>query len=121
MRTGWVGKADCTEVYEKFPLQKLPYEHQLHLSGQMCGNCGWQWYQWGFSNLGSLVGHVVQAGDKLRWRQWLNNGSKGGLIMTMTDGTETWMNGYKLGTVEPWLYNGCTVPSVWVHTRQFGL
>ena len=72
------------------------YEHQLHLSGQMCGNCGWQWYQWGFSNLGSLVGHVVQAGDKLRWRQWLNTGSKGGLIMTMTDGTETWMNGYDI-------------------------
>ena len=72
------------------------YDHQLHLSGQMCGNCGWQWYQWGFSNLGSLVGHVVQAGDKLRWRQWSNTGSKGGLIMTMTDGTETWMNGYDI-------------------------
>lgn len=65
------------------------YEHQLHVSGQVCGNCGWQWYQFNFTNLGTLAGRTIQAGDSLRWVQWQNTGSAGGIIMTFADGTDS--------------------------------
>jgi len=65
------------------------FEHQIHISGQECANCGWQWYQFNFTNLGALAGRTIQPGDSLRWTQWSNNGSKGGIIMTYTDGTDS--------------------------------
>lgn len=43
------------------------FEHQLHISGQVCANCGWQWYEFNFTNLGGLAGRTIQAGDTLRW------------------------------------------------------
>jgi YD repeat-containing protein len=65
------------------------FEHQLHISGQVCASCGWQWYQFNFTNLGALAGRTIQAGDSLRWVQWSNGGSKGGIIMTYADGTDS--------------------------------
>lgn len=65
------------------------FAHLLHISGQICGSCGWQWYQFNLTNLGSLAGRTIQAGDTLRWVQWSNGGSKGGIIMTYTDGTDS--------------------------------
>jgi RHS repeat-associated protein len=65
------------------------FEHQLHISGQVCANCGWQWYQFNLSSLGALAGRTIQAGDSLRWVQWSNGGSKGGIIITYTDGTDS--------------------------------
>ncbi len=72
------------------------FDHSIHLSGQICGNCGWQWYFWGFTDIGPLSGRVVQSGDSLRWRQWNNSGSQGGIILFFTDGTATYMNGLDL-------------------------
>lgn len=65
------------------------FEHQLHISGQICSNCGWQWYQFNFTNLNGLAGRVIQSGDALRWIQWSSGGSKGGIIITYTDGTDS--------------------------------
>lgn len=65
------------------------FEHQLHISGQICSNCGWQWYQFNFTNLNGLAGRVIQVGDALRWSQWSGGGSKGGIIVTYTDGTDS--------------------------------
>src|SRR5262249_41424087 len=65
------------------------FEHQLHISGQICSNCGWQWYQFNFTNLNGLAGRVIQSGDALRWNQWSGGGSKGGIIITYTDGTDS--------------------------------
>jgi RHS repeat-associated protein len=61
----------------------------LHIGGQVCANCGWQWYQFNLTNLGALAGRAIQAGDTLRWVQWSNGGSKGGLIIAYTDGTDS--------------------------------
>jgi RHS repeat-associated protein len=72
------------------------FEHQIHISGQECSNCGWQYYQWGFSNIGSLLGYTIQAGDSLRWLQWQNAGSAGGVTIVFSDGTQSWMNGIAL-------------------------
>ncbi|GEM_PF-6045664 len=72
------------------------FEHQLHISGQECSGCGWQYYQYIFSNIGSLSGYTIQAGDSLRWLQWQNAGSAGGVIITFSDGTQSWMNGMAL-------------------------
>jgi RHS repeat-associated protein len=69
------------------------FEHQLHISGQVCANCGWQYYQFNFNTLGSLAGRVIQSGDTMRWVQWNNAGSKAGMILTFTDGTESWTTG----------------------------
>jgi RHS repeat-associated protein len=65
------------------------FEHQLHIGGVECANCGWQWYQFIVNNLGLASGHTIQAGDKLRWSQWQNTGSAGGIIITFTDGTDS--------------------------------
>jgi RHS repeat-associated protein len=65
------------------------YEHQLHISGQVCANCGSQWYQFTLTNLASLAGRTIQAGDTLRWLQWQNTGSSGGMMISFTDGTNT--------------------------------
>jgi RHS repeat-associated protein len=72
------------------------FERQLHITGQICANCGWQWYQFNFTNLGSIANRVIQSGDTFRWVQWSNAGSKGGLVITFTDGTESWMSGQDL-------------------------
>ena len=48
-----------------------------------------EWYQFNLTNLASLAGRTIQAGDTLRWVQWSNGGSKGGLIITYTDGTDS--------------------------------
>jgi RHS repeat-associated protein len=69
------------------------FEHQIHFTGQVCSNCGWQWYQFNFTNLGSLAGHTIQAGDSLRWLQWQNSGTAGGVIITFTDGTDSCCTG----------------------------
>jgi RHS repeat-associated protein len=69
------------------------FEHQLHISGQECANCGSQYYQYIFSNIGSLAGYTVKAGDSLRWLQWQNTGSAGGVIITFSDGTQSGMTG----------------------------
>jgi RHS repeat-associated protein len=72
------------------------FEHQLHISGQECGNCGWQDYQFIFNNIGSLSGYTIRSGDSLRWLQWQNTGSAGGVIITFSDGTQSWMTGIAL-------------------------
>jgi RHS repeat-associated protein len=72
------------------------FEHQLHISGQECGNCGWQYYQFIFNNIGSLSGYTIRSGDSLRWLQWQNTGSAGGVIITFSDGTQSWMTGIAL-------------------------
>ncbi|HEX3156032.1 MAG TPA: hypothetical protein VHV32_15495, partial [Candidatus Angelobacter sp.] len=72
------------------------FEHQLHISGQECSACGWQWYQFSFNNIGSLSGYTIQAGDSLRWLQWQNAGSAGGVTIVFSDGTQSWMNGIAL-------------------------
>lgn len=69
------------------------YEHQLHITGQICASCGWQYYQFSINVLGSIAGHKIQSGDSLRWLQFSNAGSRGGLIITFIDGTESWMTG----------------------------
>ena len=65
------------------------FEHQLHVGGVMCSACGSQWYQFQLTNLGQLAGRVVHAGDALRWLQWQNSGSTGGIVISFTDGTDT--------------------------------
>jgi len=52
------------------------FEHQLLISGQVCGNCGWQWYQFNFTNLGGLSGRTIQAGDSLRWVNGIIQGAR---------------------------------------------
>ena len=65
------------------------YEHQIQVSGQVCSACGTQTYSLAFSNLGSLAGHVIQSGDILRWQQWQNTGTFGGIAVNLTDGTKS--------------------------------
>jgi RHS repeat-associated protein len=65
------------------------YEHQIQVSGQVCSACGTQTYSLAFSNLGSLAGHVIQSGDILRWQQWQNTGTFGGITVNLTDGTKS--------------------------------
>src|SRR5258708_3949110 len=46
------------------------FEDRIHAHATDCSNCGYQWYQFAFSNAGGLTGRVVQTGDKLIWRRW---------------------------------------------------
>jgi RHS repeat-associated protein len=96
------------------------FEHQLHISGQECANCGSQYYQYIFNNIGSLAGYTVQAGDSLRWLQWQNTGSAGGVIITFSDGTQsgialTDQNGEQMlrsAVVNQWNYRMVNLSSV---------
>ncbi len=70
------------------------FERQLRISGQKCSGCtDWQWYQFNFNSLGLIPSHPIQAGDTLRWLQWQNPGSVGGVIITFTDGTDSCCTG----------------------------
>jgi RHS repeat-associated protein len=63
------------------------FEDRLHIWGTSCSNCGSQWYQFAFANKAS--GYVIQAGDKIVWRQWSVSGSPAGIIIHFTDGSDT--------------------------------
>ncbi len=65
------------------------FEDRIHVHAVECANCGFQWYQFNFPNAGGLGGRVIQAGDKLMWRQWAGTGTSGGVNMTFTDGTDS--------------------------------
>src|SRR5258708_17700045 len=66
------------------------FEDRIHAHATDCSNCGYQWYQFAFSNAGGLAGRVIQAGDKLMWRQWQSSNTNAGIIMGFTDGLQNW-------------------------------
>ena len=72
------------------------FEDRIHTHAVNCSNCGFQWYQFAFSNAGGLAGRVIQAGDKLMWRQWEASGTTSGIVMGFTDGLQNWSPGVNL-------------------------
>src|SRR5258708_19966372 len=57
------------------------FEDRIHAHATDCSNCGYQWYQFAFSNAGGLTGRGIQTGDKLMWRQWEAPGTPPALFL----------------------------------------
>jgi len=88
------------------------YAHRMRVYGTRCSNCGFQWYQFNIPNAGGLAGYTIRTGDRLIWLQWQNTNARGGLNMTFTDGSETYVvtldqNGYDMNNsplINQWDY-----------------
>jgi RHS repeat-associated protein len=65
------------------------YEDRIHIFGTECSSCGSQYEQFTLGNIGNLAGHVVQQGDKLYLFQWQATGTRAGMNLHFSDGTET--------------------------------
>jgi RHS repeat-associated protein len=61
----------------------------LHIYGTNCSSCGSQYTLFYFSNAGGLAGYQIRSGDKLYLTQYQQSGSKGGVVVAFSDGTNT--------------------------------
>jgi RHS repeat-associated protein len=71
----------------------------LHIYGNTTGSG--QYALFYFGNAGGLNGYTIQSGDKLQFTQYQETGSKGGMVLAFTDGSNSgWgvkdQNGYYL-------------------------
>jgi RHS repeat-associated protein len=64
----------------------------LHIYGTNCSSCGSQYTLFYFPGAGGLSGYTIQTGDKLFLTQYQKSGSKGGIVVAFTDGTNTSWN-----------------------------
>lgn len=61
----------------------------LRIYGTNCSSCGGQYSLFYFPSAGGLNGYVIRTGDKLFLTQYQTSGSKGGVVLAFTDGTNT--------------------------------
>jgi RHS repeat-associated protein len=64
------------------------YEDRVHISGNNCSNCGWQYSTFSFANVAGLSGYVIQSGDHLFLRQFQSSGARGGITLSFASGQD---------------------------------
>jgi RHS repeat-associated protein len=61
----------------------------LRIYGTNCSSCGTQSSLFYFNGAGGLTNYTIQNGDKLYLLQYQQSGSKGGVVIAFSDGTNT--------------------------------
>jgi RHS repeat-associated protein len=64
-------------------------DNALHIYGNRCSSCGTQYSLFYLQNAGGLANYKIRSGDKLDLTQYQVTGSRGGMVLAFTDGTNT--------------------------------
>lgn len=80
---------DYVSIPEGMIARAQDYDRGLDIFGTRCSSCGSQFMLYYLSNAGGLNNYTIRSGDKLYFTQYQVTGSRGGAVISFSDGTNS--------------------------------